>query len=111
MDNNFELAIRNLETATNSLFEAVMYRSNFITDDDDFTELYNSVRCMTETIRHIIDGSEGGCVLLLGTGADDGDEMTITDLLVMLGSLRRRYKLEHEYAEFRAAVAAVIAVY
>jgi hypothetical protein len=111
MDNNFELAIRNLETATNSLFEAVMYRSNFITDDDDFTKLYNSVRCMTETIRHIIDGSEGGCVLLLGTGADDDDEMTITDLLVMLGSLRRRYKLEHEYAEFRAAVAAVIAVY
>ena len=66
---------------------------------------------MTETIGHIIDGSEGGCVLLLGTGADDDDEMTITDLLVMLGSLRRRYKLEHEYAEFRAAVAAVIAVY
>lgn len=111
MDNNFELAIKNLETATNSLFEAVMYRSNFVTDDDDFTKLYNSVRCMAETIRHIIEGSEGGCVLLLGTGADDGDEMTITDLLVMLGSLRRRYKLEHEYAEFRAAVAAVIAVY
>lgn len=111
MDNNFELAIRNLETATNSLFEAVMYRANFTRDDDDFTKLYNSVRCMAETIRHIIEGSEGGCVLLLGTGADDGDEMTITDLLVMLGSLRRRYKLEHEYAEFRAAVAAVIAVY
>ena len=53
MDNSFELAIRNLETATNSLFEAVMYRSNFITDDDDFTKLYDSVHCMTETIRHI----------------------------------------------------------
>jgi len=106
----FEIAIRNLEVATADVMEAVMYRSNFITDDDDFKRLYNGVHCMTETIEHVIDGSEGGCVLLLGTGADD-DEMTITDLLVMLDSLKEQHKLEHEYAEFRDAVAAVIAAY
>ena len=109
MDKNFEIALRNLEAATGDLLEAVMYRSNFIIDDEQFTKLYNGVHALSETIDAVFDG-EAGFTILCGRTIDE-DDVPVVDLLVQLDMLKEQHKLEHEYAVFRDAVAAVIAAY
>lgn len=110
MDKNFEIALRNLEAATDKLFEAVMYRSNFITDDEQFKKLYNGVHMLSENITAVLCGAEGAIAIMCG-GTVDEDDVPVVDLLVQLDILKEQHKLEHEYAVFRDAVAAVIAAY